>query len=254
MSPMTIFGRRVPMSASLLIWAVLWEVVGRAGLSELFPPMTNVLARLGEIVPTESFGHALGITARAFAIGAGVSIALGVPIGVMMGRWRMADAVLMPWVNIFVSAPLSALVPAIMAVFGFGETTITVIVILFAVWIVILDARAGARAISPSLVEMARSYGATRTQAFIKIYIWAALPEILAGIRLGLVRAVKGVIIGQLLVSVVGFGHLFELYSSNFLMEHMWALLLVLFALAFAIDAGLGALERRVEYYAASRQ
>lgn len=250
---MTIFGRRLPMSASLILWAIVWEIVGQLGLSEMFPPLTRILVRLGEIVPTESFAEALGITARAFALGALISIAAGVPLGVMMGRWRAADAVLLPWVNIFVSAPLSALVPAIMALFGFGETTITVIVVMFAVWIVILDARAGARAIAPSLVEMARSYGATRAQAFTKIYLWAALPEILAGIRLGLVRAVKGVIIGQLLVSVVGFGHLFELYSSNFLMEHMWALLLVLFALAFAIDSGLGALERRIEYYAASR-
>jgi NitT/TauT family transport system permease protein len=61
------------------------------------------------------------------------------------------------------------------------------------------------------------------------------------------------VIIGQLLVSVVGFGRLFEIYSSNFLMEHMWALLIVLFGLAFAIDTVFGLIERRVEYFASSR-
>lgn len=99
---------------------------------------------------------------------------------------------------------------------------------------------------------MALVFGATRLQSFTKIFALAALPEILTGIRLGLIRAVKGVIIGQLLVSVAGFGHLFEIYSSNFLMEHMWALLLVLFALAFAIDEALGYLERRVEYFASS--
>ena len=102
-------------------------------------------------------------------------------------------------------------------------------------------------------MEMATSYGATRWQAFIKIYLWAALPEILAGIRLGLVRAVKGVIIGQLLVSVIGFGYLFEIYSSNFLMEHMWALLLVLFFFAYLMDAGMGELERRIDYYSSVR-
>ena len=79
------------------------------------------------------------------------------------------------------------------------------------------------------------------------------MPEILAGVRVGLVRAVKGVIIGQLLVSVVGFGHMFEIYQSNFLMEHLWALLLLLFVLAFLIDGLLGYLEKRVEYYAATR-
>ena len=60
-------------------------------------------------------------------------------------------------------------------------------------------------------------------------------------------------VIGQLLVSVVGFGHLFEIYSSNLLMEHMWALLMVLFALAFVVDGVIALIERRIEYYAASR-
>jgi NitT/TauT family transport system permease protein len=61
------------------------------------------------------------------------------------------------------------------------------------------------------------------------------------------------VIIGQLLVSIVGFGRLFELYSSNFLMEHFWALLLVLFFFAFTLAELLAALERRFDYYAANR-
>jgi NitT/TauT family transport system permease protein len=250
---MTIFGRRVPMAASLLIWAGLWELVGRSELVSLLPPLTRVVVRLGEILPSESFLSALGLTARAFTAGVLVAIVVGVALGVLMGRSEIADRLLLPWVNVFVSAPLTALVPVIMALFGFGETTIVLTVVLFAIWIIVLDTRAGTRGISPSLVDMARCYGATRAQAFAKIYVWAALPEILAGIRLGLVRAIKGVIIGQLIVSVVGFGYLFEIYSSNFLMEHMWALLLVLFALAFLVDGVLGYLEKRVEYYAATR-
>ena len=79
------------------------------------------------------------------------------------------------------------------------------------------------------------------------------MPEILGGIRIGVIRAVKGVIIGQLLVSIVGFGALFELYSSNFLMSHFWAVLVVLFALAFTISELLAWLERRVAFYAAKR-
>ena len=89
--------------------------------------------------------------------------------------------------------------------------------------------------------------------SFFKIYFWAALPEILGGVRIGFIRAVKGVIIGQLLISIVGFGALFELYSANFLMKHFWAVLLVLFSLAFLIAEFLACLARRVAYYAARR-
>ena len=67
------------------------------------------------------------------------------------------------------------------------------------------------------------------------------------------IRAVEGVIIGQLLILVFGFGALFELYSANFLMKHFWAVLLVLFALTFLIAEFLACLERRVAYYAARR-
>lgn len=250
---MEIAGVRIPTMASLLIWAVLWEVVGRLDLTILLPPLSNILMRMVEIVPTASFADALLTTGAAFFGGTAIAVVLGVPLGVVMGRSIIADRMLLPWVNMFLSAPLTALVPVIMILFGYGQTTIVLTVVLFAIWIIVLDARAGVRHISPSLVEMARSYGASPWQAFSKIYVFAALPEILAGIRLGFIRAVKGVVIGQLLVSIVGFGRLFELYSNNFLMEHFWALLLVLFAFAFVIAEGLGWLERRVDYYAAAR-
>jgi NitT/TauT family transport system permease protein len=250
---MVIHGYRIPMAASLILWAILWEIAGQLDVTLLLPPLSSVLVRMVEIVPTKTFMSALWITAQAFVIGNTIAILVGVPLGILMGRSVILDRMLLPWVNTFISAPLSAIVPVIMALFGFGETTIVLTVVLFAIWIIILDARAGSRGISPSLMEMAKSYGASRWQAFTKIYLWAALPEILAGIRLGLVRAVKGVIIGQLIVSVIGFGYLFEIYSSNFLMEHMWALLLVLFAFAYLLDAGMGELERRIDYYSAAR-
>ena len=136
-----------------------------------------------------------------------------------MGRFKVADELLGLWVNIFLSAPLTALVPVIMILFGFGQTTIIVTVVLFAIWIIVLDTRAGVRHVSPSLVEMARSFGATPVQLYGKILLLAALPEILTGIRLGVIRGVKGVVIGQLLVSIVGLGELFELYSRSFLIE-----------------------------------
>ena len=250
---MLIAGHRISMAASLILWAILWEIVGQMHVTILLPPLSRVFVRIVEIVPTNSFLSALWLTGYAFVIGNVVAVLIGVPLGVLMGRSTIADRIFLPWVNLFLSAPLTALVPVIMVIFGLGQTTIILTVVLFAIWIIVLDARAGVRSISPSLVEMARSFGANEWQAFSRIYVWAALPEILAGVRLGVIRAVKGVIIGQLLVSIVGFGALFRLYGSRFLMEHFWAALLVLFAFAFLLAEGLAGLERRVDFYAASR-
>jgi NitT/TauT family transport system permease protein len=250
---MKLFGYNLPMMSSLLIWAVLWEIVGQLDLTMLLPPLSSILGKMVEIVPTHSFLIALGETARAFLTGTFIAIVIGVPTGILMGQSVLLDRILLPWVNMFLSAPLTALVPVLMILFGIGEQTVIITTVLFAIWIIVLDSRAGVKQISSSTVEMAQSFQATRWQCFSKIYIWAALPEILVGVRIGFIRAVKGVIIGQLLVSVVGFGRLFELYSANFLMEYFWALLLVLFFFAFLIAEALAALERRFSYYAASR-
>jgi NitT/TauT family transport system permease protein len=68
-----------------------------------------------------------------------------------------------------------------------------------------------------------------------------------------MIRGVKGVVIGQLLVSIIGVGALFSLYQQNFLMAHFWALVLLLFTLALTLAGLIGRLEKRIEYYAGVR-
>lgn len=250
---MKLFGFRLPGMSSLIVWGLLWELVGRLEFSFFVPPLSAVVTTLFEIIGSAAFQKALYETAYAFVAGVFFAVSIGIPVGILMGKNRLIDELLLPWVNIFLSAPLTALVPVLMVLFGFGMKSIIITTTLFAIWIIILNARAGVKQINRSLVEMAHSFGASSWDAFTKVYFWAALPEILGGVRIGVIRAVKGVIIGQLLISIVGFGALFELYSNNFLMTHFWAVLLVLFALAFTISEFLAYLERRVSYYAAKR-
>ncbi len=250
---MTLFGYRLPAMSSLLVWGLLWEIVGQAEFTFFIPPLSEVFVTLFSVIGTPAFTKALWETAYAFFAGVFFAIVIGIPVGILMGKSRLLDELLLPWVNVFLSAPLTALVPVLMVLFGFGMKSIIITTTLFAIWIIILNSRAGVRQINRSLVEMAHSFGASPLDAFLKIYFWAALPEILGGVRIGVIRAVKGVIIGQLLISIVGFGALFELYSANFLMSHFWAVLIVLFALAFSISEFLAYLERRVAYYAAKR-
>jgi NitT/TauT family transport system permease protein len=250
---MKLFGYRVPMMASLIVWCLIWEIVGQSGVMFLIPPLSDVLVAAVALVQTGTWQAAAITTLNSFLLGMALAIVAGIGIGVLMGRSQAADNLLGIWVNIFVSAPLSALVPVLMILFGMGETTVVVTVFLFAVWIIVLDTRAGIQHVPTSLIEMARSYGASRTALYGKIILLAALPEILAGIRLGLVRGVKGVVIGQLLVSIIGYGELFELYSRNFDMDNFWALTIILFAFAMVVSALIENIEKRVEYYAGVR-
>ena len=250
---MKVFGYQLPAMSSLLVWGLLWEIVGQLEMTFFLPALSEIFTTLSEIITTKPFIKALTETGQAFFLGTFYAVTIGIPVGILMGKNRLIDELLLPWVNVFLSAPLTALVPVLMVLFGFGLKSIVITTTLFAIWIIILNARAGVKQINPALVEMAQSFGATPMDAFVKIYFWAALPEILSGVRIGFIRAVKGVIIGQLLISIVGFGALFELYSSQFLMSHFWAVLLVLFAMAFTISEFLALLERKVGYYASKR-
>jgi NitT/TauT family transport system permease protein len=239
--------------ASLALWFLFWEAVGRAKLSTIVPPFSAVVEAGIELVPSGKFQHAAIISLRSFGLGMGLALAVGIPLGIAMARVKSIGRILGMWVNIFVSAPISALVPILMAVVGIGETTVVVTVFLFAVFVIILDTQVGITHADRSLVEMARSFGATRHQLYSKVLLLSALPEILAGVRLGAIRGVKGVVIGQLLVAIIGVGELFEVYSNNFLMEEFWALVVIVFFFAFAVSEAIAYFERRVEYYAASR-
>lgn len=249
---MEFYGFKVPKMTALLFWAALWEFIGQFELLLLFPPLSEVLMALDDVIFTPSFAEAARITVLSYLLGLALAIVCGIGLGALMGLVKPADQLLNMWVNIFLSAPLSALVPVIMILFGMGMPTVVVTVFMFAVWIIALDTRAGVLHVSPSLLEMSHSFGASRLQRF-KIIFLSALPEILAGIRLGVIRGVKGVVIGQLLVSIIGVGALFSLYSQNFLMAHFWALILILFAFALTLADLIGRLESRIEYYAGAR-
>jgi NitT/TauT family transport system permease protein len=250
---MTLRGYKVPIAFSLVIWCLLWEVVGRLGLISLIPPFTEVIGALPEVVGSPSFAEAAAITFQAYGIGMALSLTIGIGMGILMGRVRAIGELMGMWVNIFESSPLTAVVPALIALLGFGLSTMIVTVFVFSVWVIALDTQVGVERVNPSLVEMGRSFGASKRDLYLKILFFAALPELLAGIRLGLIRGLKGVIIGQLLIAVVGMGYLFELYSRSFLMPQFWALLILLFASAFLASEAVAYFERKVSFYATAR-
>ena len=251
---MIVFGYRIPAAFSLVIWCVIWEIIGQMEAVFIFPPFSGVILALVELVQQPQFHAASFISLQAFCIGMGYAISVGIFLGFLMGRVEAANKLLGMWVNIFASAPLSSLVPVLMLLFGLGQTTIIVTVFLFAVWIITLDTYAGVQHVNKSMLEMGQSFGASRIQIYTKILFWGALPEILAGIRMGLIRAVKGVVIGQLLVSVIALGQMFARYSRSFLLEEFWALTLVLFVFALGLSSAIGWVEHRIEYYAGTRQ
>ena len=238
---------------SLIFWAVVWEFIGQMGWMTLLPPLSAIWFAFVELLEQSAFWDAFAMTARTFGIGLGLSIVVGIPIGVLMGISNRTDKILSIWVNLFLSAPITAVIPALMPILGIGDATVIATVILFSIWVVIIDTQAGVTHVKASLVEMGRVFGCSRWKIIVWIVIPAAMPEIITGIRLSVVRAVKGVIVGQIVIALIGFGGLFNTYLSYFLMERFWALIIVVFIMAFTIIGLVELLERRIAFYAKDR-
>src|SRR5258707_4539142 len=115
---MILFGKRIPVLFSLLIWFVVWEVIGRAELSTIVPPFSRVIAAGITILPTEKFSAAVSISPRSFALGMALALPIGIPAGVLMARIKSVCKGFGMLVNIFVRAPIFALVPSFMSVLG----------------------------------------------------------------------------------------------------------------------------------------
>ena len=148
------------------------------------------------------------------------------------------------WVNGLMSAPLSALVPVLIALFGVRDTVVAATVFMFSFFVIVVNTQTGVRGTERSLVEMARAFGAGETTLFARIYLPAALPAVMLGLRLGLVQAVKGMVVGEMLISLVGFGERLIYYGNTFLVTELYAVILSVLAIALLASQAAYACDR----------
>jgi NitT/TauT family transport system permease protein len=142
------------------------------------------------------------------------------------------------------SAPLSALVPVLIALFGVRDTVVAAAVFTFSFFVIVVNTLTGVRATDRSLVEMAQSFGAAGPALFARVYLPSALPAIMLGLRLGAVQAVKGMVVGEMLISLVGLGERLIYYGNTFLITELYAVILTVLVMAFAVSQLAAAADR----------
>ncbi|KWX68744.1 ABC transporter permease [Mycobacterium sp. NAZ190054] len=135
-------------------------------------------------------------------VGFGLAVLVGVPIGLMMGQFRVFDFVVGPFVNALFVTSLVALLPFIILLFGTDFEFRVAVVFLFAVFYLIITPAAGVRAIDRQLNEMGTSFGISPARRLVSITLPGTLPYIITGLRLGLGQAVQGMIVAELWVTL----------------------------------------------------
>ena len=211
---------------------VAWELIGRADVSMFLPPVSRVAAAWWTLVTTGPLLSAAASSLLSLVKGFVPATVLGVALGLAMGRFATVRHLLDGWVNALMSAPLSALVPVLIALFGIRDTVVAATVFMFAFFVIVVNTMTGVRSTDRSLVEMARVFGASESTLFARIYLPAALPAVMLGLRLGIVQAVKGMVVGEMLISLVGLGERLVYYGNTFLIPDLYAVIVSVLLIA----------------------
>jgi len=236
--------KRTLRALSLITVALFWEAVGRTGEAHLLPPLSTILWAWVELLRSGELIRALVVSFQALILGYLLSVAMGIPLGLIMGRYRRIEAFLDPYMTALLVVPTISFIPLLVIAFGLGLHSRVWIVFLFAFVYVVANTAAGVRNVDPTLAEMARSFGARERDLFLKVILPAALPMIMAGVRLGMGRAVLGMITSEVVLAVVGFGAMLMSFSASFQTPALFATILTIIFLAVAVLAFIQSLER----------
>jgi NitT/TauT family transport system permease protein len=222
----------------------VWEILGRLELTIFIPPATSIAEAWWGLIADGTLFRAASSSLLSLAKGFVPAALIGVLTGLAMGRFRMVRYLLDGWINAFMSAPLSALVPVLIALFGIRDTVVVATVFLFSFFVIVVNTMTGVRGTERSLVEMARSFGASEAALFSRVYLPSALPAIMLGLRLGAVQAVKGMVVGEMLISLVGLGERLIYYGNTFLITELDAVIVSVLLIAILSSTLVQAAER----------
>jgi NitT/TauT family transport system permease protein len=223
---------------------VVWEAVGRLDVSMFVPPASDIAVVWWRLVNDGTLWRAGASSLLSLVRGFVTAAVLGVVIGLAMGRFATVRHLLDGWVNALMSAPLSALVPVLIALFGLRDTVVAATVFMFSFFVIVVNTMTGVRATERSLVEMARAFGARETALFGRIYLPSALPAVMLGLRLGAVQAVKGMVVGEMLISLVGLGERLIYYGNTFLITELYAVIFSVLLVALVASQLMQAADR----------
>jgi NitT/TauT family transport system permease protein len=217
---------------SIFSLVLLWEVAGRSFDSSLIHPASKIAAAWWKLLASGKLLPNLGTSLVTMVAGFALAVLLGVFIGLLMGRFRAVEHFLDLYINSLMSAPTTAFVPVLIMWFGLGVESRIAVVFLFAFFVIVINTMTGVKQVDNVLLEMARSFGGKEREIFFKIVLPAALPAILAGIRLGMGRAVKGMVTAEMLLTLTGIGGMIMQYGSSFATDALFAVILTVLIVA----------------------
>jgi ABC-type nitrate/sulfonate/bicarbonate transport system permease component len=235
--------RLIQISFVLLV-LVGWQLLGEHEGDFFLAPPTSVFHTAVDEVPTAKFWSTLGETAKGIALGFVIAAVLGVLLGILMGTYRSVATALNPIVSAGYVIPEAAMVPLLIVWFGLGSTPRVIAVVLFSIFEIIVTTYTGVRNGDAMLNDVVRSFGATPRQLFVKVTMPGALPFIFAGLRIGAARAVKGMVVAELLFAATGIGGAIQLSANAFRTDRVMFYVVVVTVIGVSFSGAVQLIER----------
>ncbi len=238
--------RWVITTASVAVLLGLWEFFGR-DINPVFGSYPSQIAvAFVELAVSGKLWAALLESLQPFAAGYALAILVGVPLGLVIGRFRVAEASLGIYVTAGYAMPLIALVPLLVLWLGLGFKVKVATVFLMSIFPICINTWLGVTAVPKTLIEVGKSLVAPDSVILRRIILPATLPYIMAGIRLAVGRAVVAMVIAEFLTSISGLGAIIINSAINFDTATMFVPIVVLMVLAIGLNSLIGVVERWV--------
>lgn len=244
-------GAQIAAFAFLLL---LWEIVGRQTPPYIFAPPTAVVGALGDLIGSGDLLLALEQSLIALGIGYTIAVVVGTTLGMTLGWWQLLGRASDPIIAALYVVPVVALVPLVVAWTGIDLATRVLIVVLFSWLDVVLSAQAGVRNVDASLIDVARTFGANRRQLLRRIVVPSSLPFLFVGYRIAASRAIKGMIIGEMLFVASGLGGLVVRGSQAYRIDRVLAVVVVISLIGVGLTALIRAVERSATRWSPGRR
>jgi ABC-type nitrate/sulfonate/bicarbonate transport system permease component len=229
---------------SFALFFALWEIVGQSEITVAIVPASEVIPDVWEgIVHGELISATLGTLSIA-ATGFAIAAVIGLLVGLLIGLSRPWADVLDPVVNAMLSAPIAMFIPVIAVYLGHEFRAKVVGVVLFCVFIVIVNTATGIREVPQSGIEMARAFGTSRRRIYTRVIFPWASPYIITGLRIAIGRAVEGAILFELFLRAENLGLVIKNATGSFDLSVLLGAVFFITILA----AGLMGLARIIEW------
>jgi len=233
---------------TLAVAAALYELMARSGLfpAALVPTVPTVASTLTAMLLDGTMLRHAAYTIYRLLSGLGLAIAVGLPLGILMGRFRAVEHFFLPLVSVLMPIPSLAWVPVFILWFGIGNTTTILIVFYAATFPMLLNAWTGVRSVNPLWLRAAGAMGARGQVLFWKVIIPGASPFIITGLRQAVLRAWIAVV-GAEIIAASAWGLGWVIYDAKEFLnaDVMLASLAVIGGIGFLFERlVLGSVER----------